>query len=188
MPPRLVSDTELVDRLTDLFRNEGFEASSLNEIAKATGLQKSSLYHRFPGGKEQMAADVAAAVTDRFATEILAPLFTEAPATERIRAVGRNLDAFYEGGERRCLLDVLSVGHPGSAASAALAGAATGWIDVFATVARGAGARPKVAIARAQDAVAGIEGALVLARVTGDTAPFARAIARLPELLLGRPT
>lgn len=186
MPPRLVSDTELVDRLTDLFRSEGFEASSLNEIAKATGLQKSSLYHRFPDGKEQMAADVAAAVITRFATEILAPLATDAPAEERIRAVGRNLDAFYEGGDRRCLLDVLSIGHPGPAAATALAEAGNGWVGAFASVARGAGARPKVALARAQDAIAGIEGALVLARVTGDKAPFARAIDRLPDLLLGR--
>ena len=186
MPPRLVSDTELVDRLTDLFRNEGFEASSLNEIARATGLQKSSLYHRFPGGKEQMAADVAAAVTERFATEILAPLVGDGPLEARIREVGRNLDAFYEGGERRCLLDVLSVGHPGRAASSALADAGNGWVAVFATVARDAGADETTALARAQDAVAGIEGALVLARVTGDKAAFARAIDRLPDLLLGR--
>lgn len=186
MPPRLVSDTQLVDRLTDLFRSEGFEASSLNEIAKATGLQKSSLYHRFPGGKEQMAADVTAAVIDRFATEILAPLFTTGPAEARIRQVGRNLDAFYESGERRCLLDVLTVGHPGDAASLALAAAGNGWVEAFASVARSEGARPKVALARAQDAVAGIEGALVLARVTGDRAAFARAIERLPDLLLGR--
>ena len=186
MPPRLVSDTQLVDRLTDLFRSEGFEASSLNEIAKATGLQKSSLYHRFPGGKEQMAADVATAVTERFATEILAPLVGDGPLEERVREVGRNLDAFYEGGERRCLLDVLSVGHPGRAASSALADAGNGWVAVFATVARDAGADETTALARAQDAVAGIEGALVLARVTGDKAAFARAIDRLPDLLLGR--
>jgi AcrR family transcriptional regulator len=186
MPPRLVSDTELVDRLTELFRSEGFESSSLAEIARATGLQKSSLYHRFPGGKEQMAADVAQAVIDRFAGEILAPLFGDGPAEDRIRAVGRNLDRFYAGGARRCLLDVLSVGHPGAGASAALADAANGWIAAFASVARAAGARPKEATARAQDAIAGIEGALVLARVTGDEAPFARAIDRLPDLLLGR--
>ena len=188
MPPRLVSDTQLVDRLTDLFRSEGFEASSLNEIARATGLQKSSLYHRFPGGKEQMAADVANAVIERFATDILAPLFTDAPARDRISEVGRNLDRFYEGGDRRCLLDVLTVGHPGPAASAALADAGRGWIDAFADVARAAGASRRDATARAQDAVAGIEGALVLARVTGDKAAFSRAIGRLPDLLLGTTT
>ena len=90
-----------------------------------------------------MAADVAAAVTERFASEILAPLVTDAPAEERIRQVGRNLDAFYEGGDRRCLLDVLSVGHPGDAASAALADAGNGWVGVFAAVARDAGASPQ---------------------------------------------
>jgi hypothetical protein len=134
-----------------------------------------------------MAAEVTSSVIDRFATDILAPLFTDAPAADRIRAVGRNLDAFYAGGERRCLLDVLSIGHPGADASARLADAGAGWIAAFAAVARDSGASRKVAIARAQDAIAAIEGALVVARITGDTGAFRRAVDRLPETLLGPP-
>lgn len=184
MAPRLVTDSELIERLTDLFRRAGFDGASLGDIAEATGLQKSSLYHRFPGGKQQMAAEVAAAVGEHFATSTLAPLGTDEPLEERLRAVGRNLDAFYESGARNCLLDMLSIGEPGPDASAKLAAAASAWIGAFAAVAREAGADTPTSIARAQDAVAGIEGSLVLARLTGDKRPFSRAIERLGDVLI----
>jgi TetR/AcrR family transcriptional repressor of lmrAB and yxaGH operons len=184
--PRLVSSDELIDRLTVLFRRVGYEAASLVEIAAATGLQKSSIYHRFPGGKEQMAKEVAEASGRQFSEHVLAPLRSNAPLEQRIDEVARNLDSFYEAGARSCLLDTMSLGDPGAATTEALATAAAAWIRAFAAVARQAGATSAVALARAQEAVAGIEGALVLARVTGDKRPFARALKRLPDILLGR--
>ena len=183
--PRLVTDQQLVDRLGMLFRTSGFDGASLTDIAAAAGLQKSSLYHRYPGGKQQMAAEVAVAVADQFAAQVLAPLSGDLPLRERVEQVGRRLTAFYERGARGCLLDVLSVGEPGEAAAAALAGAATAWVRAFAAIARASGADAALATSRAQDAIASIEGALVLARVTGDRRPFARAIDRLPAALLG---
>jgi hypothetical protein len=42
---------------------------------------------------------------------------------------------------------------------------------------------PAVARKRAQEAVAAIEGGLVVARVLGDTQPFLRALANLPRQL-----
>ena len=187
MPSRLVSDHDLIDRLGALFRSVGFDGASLADIAAATGLQKSSLYHRFPGGKQQMATEAVAAIADEFAGNLLAPLAGDRPLAERIAQVGRRLRDFYDGGTRSCVLDVLSVGNPGETAGAALDRAATGWVAAFAAVAREAGADARTATARGQDAVASIEGALVLARVTGDRRPFTRAIDRLPTVLLGEP-
>jgi AcrR family transcriptional regulator len=187
MAPRLVTDSQLIERLTELFRRAGFDGASIGDIAVATGLQKSSLYYRFPGGKHQMATEVAAAVGELFSTSILAPLSTDSPLQERVLAVGRNLDAFYEGGSRNCLLDMLSVGEAGADATAALAAAAAGWIGAFTAVALEAGADTATAIARAQDAIAAVEGALVVARVTGDKRPFSRAIERLGDVLLTGP-
>ena len=66
-----------------------------------------------------------------------------------------------------------------------LQAAAEGWIAAFAGIATAEGAGPAEARNRAEDAVAAIEGALVLARVTGNRAPFARALERLPSVLLG---
>jgi len=185
MPSRTVSDHDLLDRLGTLFRSAGFDGASLADIAAATGLQKSSLYHRFPGGKQQMAAEVASAVGEQFASGILAPLASDRPVAERVELVARRLREFYDGGARSCVLDMLSIGDPGVSASEALAAAAAGWTAAFAAVAREAGADARTATARAQDAIASVEGALVLARVTGDRRPFTRAIDRLPSVLLG---
>ena len=183
MAPRIVSEEDVLAGLTELFRGCGYEAATLTEIANATGLQKSSLYHRFPGGKQQMAAEVAVGVGERFAKDILAPLGKDGALNERVRAVGRRLAKFYARGHRACLLDALSFGEPGSAASDALKAAANAWTDAFASVSREAGHRPAEALTLAQDAIAAIEGALVIARVTGDIRCFQRAIKRLPASL-----
>ncbi|MEO5901863.1 MAG: helix-turn-helix domain-containing protein [Ilumatobacteraceae bacterium] len=185
MARRLVDEATTIEGLTGLFRDGGFEGTSLADIAAATGMQKSSLYHRFPGGKAQMAADVIAAVGQQFAGDVLAPLATDQPLDDRIRAVGLRLRAFYEEGARSCLLDVLSIGTPGPDAAAGLATAAAGWIGAFAALAGEAGADADHATIRAQDAIGAIEGALVLARATGDRRPVDRAIDRLAETLLG---
>ncbi len=58
MPPSKVNENQLLDRLTGVFRLHGYEGASLSRIAKATGLQRASLYFRFPGGKEEMAEAV----------------------------------------------------------------------------------------------------------------------------------
>jgi TetR/AcrR family transcriptional regulator, lmrAB and yxaGH operons repressor len=185
MAPRLVSDSDLLDRLGLLFRTNGYDGSSLGDIAVATGLQKSSLYHRFPGGKQQMASEVAGAVGAHVAEDVLAPLSGPGTPHERLTSVAGRLDEFYDGGRRSCLLDTLSISDPGTAATTGLGVAAEGWIAAFAGVAEAEGVGRAEARRRAEDAVASIEGALVLARVTGNVASFARSLERLPSLLLG---
>jgi AcrR family transcriptional regulator len=188
MAPRLVSDTDLLDRLGVLFRTDGYDGASLADIAEATGLRKSSLYHRFPGGKAQMAGEVATATAVHFALEVLAPLSGPGTPRERLIQVAERLDQFYEGGRRSCLLDTLSISDPGSEATAGLGLAADGWIAAFADLATTDGVEPAEARERAEDAVVAVEGALVLARVTGNRTPFARSLERLPSLLLGPPS
>jgi AcrR family transcriptional regulator len=185
MAPRLVSDGDLLERLGLLFRANGYDGSSVGDIAAATGLQKSSLYHRFPGGKQQMASEIAGSIGTHFTDEVLAPLNGAGTARERLTEVAARLAAFYDDGRRSCLLDTLSIGDPGGDATAALGLAAEGWIAAFAGIANAEGAGSVEARSRAEDAVAAIEGALVLARVTGNRAPFARSLERLPSLLLG---
>src|SRR5256885_8806988 len=38
-----------------LFRRNGYSATGINEIAELSGAPKGSLYHYFPGGKDQIA-------------------------------------------------------------------------------------------------------------------------------------
>ena len=58
MPAPLISRNEVVDRLLAVFQRLGYDGASLAELSHATGLGKSSLYHYFPNGKEEMALAV----------------------------------------------------------------------------------------------------------------------------------
>jgi AcrR family transcriptional regulator len=180
-----LDDSQLLDVLTRVFREHGYEGASLSRIAEATGMQRASLYHRFPGGKDEIALRVMRHVHARFASEILAPLAARGSAAARVRRVAQRLDEFYEGGRCACLLDALSIGQRSAPLQAAVAEAIEAVTAALAGVAREAGQTPASARRRAQDALLRIEGALVVARSSGDTAPFQRTLRELPEFLLG---
>jgi AcrR family transcriptional regulator len=185
MPPKLVSDQDLHDRLLGLFRAGGFSGVTLTDLQDTTGLKRSSLYHRFPGGKLDMAVAVVDEVIRRFESDVLAPAGDDAPLEQRVAAIGAGLTTFYDGGQLSCLIDTMSVGAAPAEISGRLTAAVSGWIEAFAGLAREAGASRDEAGIRAADAVAAIEGALVVARTTGDTGPFDRAIQSLPTRLIG---
>ncbi len=46
---------QLISILDDVFRRRGYEGATLAELSRACGLGKASLYHHFPGGKDEMA-------------------------------------------------------------------------------------------------------------------------------------
>lgn len=185
MATHKVPEEEILDSLTGLFRDYGYDGTSLSRVMEATGLAKASLYHRFTGGKEEMGIAVMDRVSEEFVSGILAPLTGAGEPGERIRETGRRLWEFYGGGRKACLLDTLTVSR-GSAAIAERAKDSLGvWIASFARFAEESGGMPSdMARRRAQDAIAAIEGGLIVARVSGDNGPFLRAIDQLPAWLL----
>lgn len=178
------SRDDVLDRLLALFRERGYDGASLADVAAATGLGKSSLYHHFPGGKEEMAL----AVLDRLArvldATVLEALRGPADPVERLDGGLAALDAFYAGGRAACLLERLVASVDRSRFAAPLAGMFAGWIGALADVAEAGGVCAADARDRAEDAVARIEGALVLAAGTGDPGALGRALARIRRDLL----
>ena len=59
MAYRTLSDEDFLAKALDLFRDYGFEGVSLKQLADATGLEKASLYYRYPGGKDEIVMAVA---------------------------------------------------------------------------------------------------------------------------------
>jgi len=157
----------------------------LTRIAQATGLGRASLYHRFPGGKEEMAEAVLDRADAWFVSHILAPLTEPGEPADRVRAMAKRLDAFYGGGRHSCLLDALSLGVAGDhSVRDHVQRSFAAWRGALADVARLSGFRRAEAERRAEEALVRIQGALVLARATGgETRPFSRALHGLPELL-----
>jgi AcrR family transcriptional regulator len=179
------SDDKVLNTLTGLFRIHGYDGTSLSLIMKATGLVKASLYHRFRGGKEEMASTVMDRVAGEFASELLAPLTEPGEPADRLRETGERLRKFYGSGKKACLLDTMTLNRESAAVRARAKAALQFWIDSFARFSEEAGGLNRaLAMERAQDAVSALEGGLVVARVSGNTGPFLRAIDSLPARLM----
>ena len=185
MPITKVNEDELLDRLTCVFRTHGFEGASLSLISKATGLQRASLYHRFPGGKEEMAKAVLERAWSWLNQRALSPLTGPGTPKERIHKMAEGLHAFFGGGQHSCLLDSLSFGSEETALRQHVQEGMGAWVEAIAKVAREAGVPPKRARQQAQDAITRIQGSLVMARVLKDFGPFQRTLAELPQVVLG---
>jgi AcrR family transcriptional regulator len=185
MPAAISSREAVLEALVGLFRDHGFAGTSIAMISEATGLGRPSLYHYFPGGKDEMAAAVVDLATQWIADNIVTPLRDRSvPLEKRVRAYLKALDAFYEGGERACLINVFALGDLGERAQPGLLTIIERWTGAMAGVAREAGATPAVAKRRAQDALVRFEGALVVARACGDRTIFARTLADIERELL----
>jgi len=174
---------EIVDRLFVVFRDRGYEGTSLADLSAATGLGKSSLYHHFPRGKEQMAE----VVLERGKTFIQAAVVDVAQSDEplkvRIRKIAAAFDQIYAGGRNPCLLGRLATAAIGEAGHRLAAEVFESWIGAIALLARESGMATARARQFAEDWVSQVQGALLLHAANGDCRPFERAMRALPELV-----
>lgn len=179
-----ITDGELLTRCTEVFRTYGFEGATMSRLAAATGLEKGSLYHRFPGGKEQMVLAVAAGVAAWLETNVFAVLKQPGSPQKRIKAAAEQLRIFYAEGTKSCVLDILSIPSGGTELAAGLKDALQAWQKAFADIAQESGFSPSEAKRRGEEAIMKIEGSLVLSRVLGDSKLFHRAIDELTGTLI----
>jgi TetR/AcrR family transcriptional repressor of lmrAB and yxaGH operons len=181
------SREEIVPILRDVFRQRGYDGASLSAISEATGLGRASLYHHFPGGKDEMVEAALADVETLIEERIIAPLGRRdrSPA-ERLALMSRELDSFHEGGRAACLCGVLALTAPNWHGRVDQIFAR--WQKALAALAVDAGAGRPAAREAAEEALARIEGALILAAAQSSTSPFRRALNALPAILLGEGT
>ena len=179
-----IDDDLLLDRLTEVFRTYGYEGANLGRISDATGLKRASLYHRFPDGKAAMAEAVLDRAAIRVVEEVVAPLRGPGTARERLVAMGVEIHEFYLGGRMSCLLDSMSFGGVEAGLKGKIESAIGTWVEHIAVLVREAGIDGEEARWRAIDAIIRVQGSLVFARATGDTEPFRRTLATLPDSIL----
>ncbi len=175
---------EIITKLIPVFRHYGYEGATVSRLSEATGLKKASLYHHFQGGKEQMAQAVLEYIGHWIEETVFAPLQSDLPQQERIKAMSEGLDKFYQSGLDPCVLSVMSVGEADNLFHQQLEQSLKKWLDTLSKIVEETGFRPLQARQRAEDAMMLIQGALVLVRVTKNTQPFKRVISKLPQILL----
>lgn len=184
MPAALMPKEEVLARLMGIFREHGYEGASLAALSEATGLGRSSLYHYFPGGKDEMATSVLAHLDGILETALYAPLSTKASPKKKLDEMLAVVDEFYDGGAKACLLERLcaSAGRP--VIGRPLRRSFDVWLTAFEMLGVDAGISRALARARAEDALARIEGALVVTAGTGKNDVFARALDDVRSTLL----
>ncbi|HEX5762537.1 MAG TPA: helix-turn-helix domain-containing protein [Solirubrobacterales bacterium] len=177
----------LIDGARRLLAEKGYAGMELREVAERGRAPRGSIYHHFPGGKRQLAAE-AASVEGREISALIEHSLEEL-------GVRGTLARFGEIFRRRVADDPGRLGCPVAAAAlarpedAALAAAATAAFESWEAPIAAALEREGVAVEDAATfaglVVSTVEGALVRARAAGDTAPLDSAIGGLEAALDG---
>ena len=177
-----ISRESLIDRLSAVFREHGYEGASLSRLSEATGLVKASLYYQFPKGKEDMAVAVLGAIEADFGRVLSGPFSDRSlKPEERMRILGEGLSTIYQGGRSFCLVDVFGIGEAGRIFKAHLGRMVAALSKAVTGILIDAGFGAEEAEQRAEDTLIAVQGALVLSRATRDTGAFERVIAALPR-------
>ncbi|HSB89608.1 MAG TPA: TetR/AcrR family transcriptional regulator [Anaerolineales bacterium] len=77
--------SEIIQTAAQIFRQKGYHAASMQDIADAVGLQKASLYHHVAGKQEILAAILDAAL-DRLIGELQTVLDSDMAPDEKLRS------------------------------------------------------------------------------------------------------
>jgi TetR/AcrR family transcriptional regulator, lmrAB and yxaGH operons repressor len=175
--------SDYVPCLLSLFRQHGYDGATLAKISAATGLGKASLYHHFPGGKDEMVTAVLDFLEQWLVKNILQPLRQEGDALTRLRQMGDRLNDLYEGGEQPCLFAILLLGSARDVFQAKVRALLQAWIDEIALVLIQAGMVESEARLRGEDGAIAVQGSLIISQGLGTPTPFQRVIRQLPEVL-----
>lgn len=172
----------MLDSAIVLFRERGVAATSLRDVVAHSGAPRGSIYHHFPGGKEQLAREA----TQR-AGGFISGLITRLVEADDTGALVDLLVDHWSGVllgsdfAATCPIAAAALAPDDTASARDAAGVAFGqWEGLLAGTLRERGTSPAEAADRAALVVAAIEGALLVSRARRTDAPL-RAVGR--ELL-----
>jgi TetR/AcrR family transcriptional repressor of lmrAB and yxaGH operons len=166
----------LVRTAMRLFRQQGYASSGLQQILAESDAPRGSLYHYFPGGKEEL-GEAAVKLAARLMGEMLADLAKrhKTPAAF-VKAYCRTMARWMEESDFRsgCPIATTMLETAPHAPGLTKAGVAAldHWIDIIAPVLATKGVAAKEARAKAQLLIATMEGALLIARIRQSPAPI----------------
>lgn len=176
MAKTITERADILPLLAEVFRAHGYEGATLALISEATDLGKGSLYNFFPGGKEQMADEVLAAIDRWFVDKIYTPLRTASDPVQGIADMYAATDEYFRSGQRVCLVGVVALGASRDLFGEKVKDYFAGWVDALAAALRRHGDDRAEARRKSEHAVLEIQGALVLARAFNDAKVFSRAL------------
>jgi AcrR family transcriptional regulator len=166
----------IVDASGELFRRQGYAATGMKQIVTAAQAPFGSVYHFFPGGKEQLGAETIRRSGVLYG-QLLPAVFDQAPDV-----VTATRDFFAGAAEHLRATDyadacpiatvALEVSSSSEPLRQACADVFDGWITLASERFVGAGIEPEAARDLAIGLIAALEGAFVLARALRSTDPL----------------
>lgn len=181
MPIQKTDEDTVVSVAIDLFRRKGYRGTTMAEVGRACGLLKGSLYNYFPS-KESLTVAAMSHVADHFRKYIfpIASLPDLTPEQKLSRLSAATLDYFsdHDGG---CLLANLAIEALNSEPEfrPVIQRYFSDWIAAYASIYESSGDAPDFSIRRGQDAVARIQGALLLRNALSSQEPLQNVLSDL---------
>ena len=176
----------VIDRLMAVFQSVGYDGASLSDLATATGLQKASLYHRFPAGKQAMATAVLDYVAVLIDNQLANVLQSSAPAKTRLTSALTVVRQIYDGGRLACVLRALSHGTAAGLFRKPIATIFRTWVAAFAHLARDFGFGATAAQRLAESTLIRVQGSLILAQTLQQPDVFEQTLRDIETDFLSR--
>ncbi len=180
----------IIDAAARLFRRQGYAATGILEIAERAGAPKGSLYHYFPGGKDQIAEAAVRFAGARVATTLRELADATPSAAELVKAYGARLEGWMaqSGFRDGCPITttLLETAPQLEGPTAAGREAFAAWRGIIAAALVHDGASRAEARRLSTLVIAALEGAMILARVEGDGQAIADVTVALVHLLRAR--
>jgi AcrR family transcriptional regulator len=177
----------MIRATVDLLRERGYAGTSLGDILARSGGPRGSIYHHFPGGKQELVAEALRRYAAGIRRRLVAVAETGS-ARDLVRALlgamrdGLRASDFAVGcAVAGVVLDLSPDVDEGLTAPAAEA--LDSWRGVIATALTRDGVAPARARRLATLVLAAFEGAIILARAQRDTSPLDEVEQELTVLL-----
>lgn len=174
--PTRPTRARLVDAAAELLRRQGLPGTGVKQILSAAEAPFSSLYHHFPGGKEELAAEAIRTAGDWYQEHVQ-------DAWDAAPDLPGSITAIFDGAAHELIasdyadacpiatvaLEISSVSEPMREASAETF---ESWLSLLRQRFVAAGIKPKRARELAVELFCAIEGAFLLSRATRSPDPI----------------
>src|SRR6266581_3662473 len=186
---RTDSRASMVRGAVSLIRTRGVNATSFSDVLAESGAPRGSIYHHFPDGKEQLAADAIRWTSEcALAHQRTCPATTASGVIDCFMSMWRQV-VLASGGAAGCVVAGVAIdtaaGEPGLID--VVRETFRTWVDLLSEQLVAVGVPGHRATPIALATVAGMEGALILCRAEGDIGPLETVAAELMRLLPPEP-
>ena len=184
MPAPKIDKEQAITAIAEVFREHGYHGTSYTQIIKASGLGKGSLYHYFPGGKEDIAKAVLNQIDRWFEDNVFAPLNTNDAPEKVLGNMFATVDAYFAKGQRICLLGAFALYDAKEPFSVEIKSYFKRWIQALTAYLQHQGLSERKSQHLAYGAMVAIQGGLVMAQATDNTSVFKQAISNAKSMML----